>query len=35
VSLDDAFFRLVDPGDELDALVFSGSRALDGRLVDA
>jgi formimidoylglutamate deiminase len=35
VSMDDPFFTFVDPGDELDALVFSGSRALDALLVDA
>jgi formimidoylglutamate deiminase len=31
----DPFFTFVDEGDELDALVFSGSRALDALLVDA
>lgn len=30
VRTDDPFFEFVDAGDELDALVFSGSRALDG-----
>jgi formimidoylglutamate deiminase len=29
-----SFFRFVDAGEELDALVFSGSRALDGLLLD-
>lgn len=32
VRTDDSFFDFVDVGDELDALVFSGSRALDGLL---
>jgi formimidoylglutamate deiminase len=32
VRTDDPFFAFVDDGDELDALVFSGSRALDGLL---
>ena len=32
IPLRDPFFRFVDRGDELDALVFSGSRALDGLL---
>jgi cytosine/adenosine deaminase-related metal-dependent hydrolase len=35
VRAEDPFFTFVDPGDELDALVFSGSRALDALLVDA